>query len=282
VGKSRPREENAEMDHLINQAAGNEVSLGAEPGVATVANNENGDIFAAFQQVTELCQEKHYSKAVWVYTKVTKAIYNIEFKITTENAKSLGTPGHQNKVGGIGPQSADKILEFLQTGKIEMLRTGKIRLLKRKRRQLAKKLDRLKAARNEVALAAEPGIATVANNVEENEAGVKSRVGNSENIGIVAAFHELAVLYFKEGNANPGKAHIKATKAISSLAFTITTENAKSLGTPGHQNKVGDIGPQSADKMLEFLQTGKIKILEQKRKERNFPVYSKWEWVRGA
>ena len=49
-----------------------------------------------------------------------KAIKDLGFEITEENAKSLGKAG-KNKVQNIGKGSADKMYEFLTTGTIEKL-----------------------------------------------------------------------------------------------------------------------------------------------------------------
>jgi DNA polymerase/3'-5' exonuclease PolX len=89
-------------------------------------------------------------------------------------------------------------------------------------------------------------------------------VANPKNAGIVAAFQELGEFYFKEGNKNAGGTYAKATNAIMGLKLEITEENAKSLGKPG-KNKVDGIGAKTAEKMLEYVQTGTMEKLEEKR-----------------
>eukprot|EP00804_Cyclotella_cryptica_P023395 CCRYP_000521-RA/>CCRYP_000521-RA protein AED:0.40 eAED:0.40 QI:206/1/1/1/0.87/0.77/9/1077/473 len=86
------------------------------------------------------------------------------------------------------------------------------------------------------------------------------------NAPIVQVFKELGELYFKEGNSNAGAAYTKAVNAIMSLNFEITEDNAKLLASKGKNGlKVDGIGKGSADKIFEFLTTGKIEKLEEKR-----------------
>lgn len=53
------------------------------------------------------------------YTKVANAIKDLDYEITTDNAKGLGKG--KTKVAGIGKGSADKIHEFVETGKMAKL-----------------------------------------------------------------------------------------------------------------------------------------------------------------
>lgn len=98
----------------------------------------------------------------------------------------------------------------------------------------------------------------------KKEAAIENVVGHPKNAGLLAAFQELAELYFKEGNANAGATYTKAVNAIKGLDFEITEENAKGLGKKG-KTKLDGIGAASAAKMLEFVQTGTIEKLDQKR-----------------
>lgn len=84
-----------------------------------------------------------------------------------------------------------------------------------------------------------------------------------ENAAVIAAFSELSELYFKEGNANAGISYKKATAALRELDFAITEDNAKGLGKG--KTKVANIGKSSADKIYEFMTTGSIAKLEEKR-----------------
>lgn len=99
---------------------------------------------------------------------------------------------------------------------------------------------------------------------EKKEAAIESMVTCSKNSGLVAAFQELSELYFKEGNRNAGSSYTKATNAVKSLSFEVTEENAKKLGRAG-KSKVEGVGAKMAEKMLEFLQTGTMEKLEEKR-----------------
>ncbi len=83
------------------------------------------------------------------------------------------------------------------------------------------------------------------------------------NAGVMQAFLELGNLYLKEGNANAAGAYKRAATAIMGLDFEITVDNAKSLCKG--KTKVANIGKGSADKMYEFLTTGTIEKLEEKR-----------------
>ena len=74
---------------------------------------------------------------------------------------------------------------------------------------------------------------------------------------------ELGDYYFKEGNANAGGTYKKVIAAVSKLPFEITLDNAKGLGKG--KSKVVNVGKGSAEKMHEFLETGTIGKLEEKR-----------------
>jgi hypothetical protein len=98
----------------------------------------------------------------------------------------------------------------------------------------------------------------------KKEATIESAVACPKNAPLVAIFQELAELYLKEGNRNAGGSYNKATVAIKQIKFEVTEENAMGLGKPG-KNKVANIGKGTAEKMLEFLQTGTVQKLEEKR-----------------
>lgn len=70
-------------------------------------------------------------------------------------------------------------------------------------------------------------------------------------------------MYTKESNYNAGNSYKKVAAAVKDFDFAITLENAKGLGKG--KTKVAGIGKGSADKMYEFLETGKIAKLEEKR-----------------
>jgi len=85
----------------------------------------------------------------------------------------------------------------------------------------------------------------------------------AENGPIYGCLSQLASFYYKEGNANAGNTYKKAMKAISELEYLITSENALGLGK--NKTKVKDIGKGTAEKMKEFMDTGKIQKLEEKK-----------------
>lgn len=72
---------------------------------------------------------------------------------------------------------------------------------------------------------------------------ISNAVGNPNNASLVAAFKELAELYFKTGNANAGASYTKAVKALCDVPYEITAENAKGLGKG--KTKVANIGKSS-------------------------------------
>lgn len=103
-----------------------------------------------------------------------------------------------------------------------------------------------------------------AEKAEKKKAAVEATCAVPENAALLCAFKELAEFYFKEKNANAGATYQKVVKALKELPFAVTAENAKSLGKPG-KNKVNGVGASSASKMYEFVTTGTIEKLEEKR-----------------
>eukprot|EP00986_Skeletonema_menzelii_P009954 scaffold4654_cov123-Skeletonema_menzelii.AAC.8 len=83
------------------------------------------------------------------------------------------------------------------------------------------------------------------------------------NAAVLQAFQELSDLYFKAGNSNAGISNKKVAAAIQGLDFEITLGNV--MGLSKGPTKVKNIGKGSADKIKEFLSTGKIQKLEEKR-----------------
>lgn len=98
---------------------------------------------------------------------------------------------------------------------------------------------------------------------EKKEAAIKTITKTSANAAIVKAFQELADLYFKSGNTNAGITYKKVVKALGELDFEITADNALGLGKG--KTKVDGIGKGSAEKIHEFVTTGTIAKLEEKR-----------------
>lgn len=93
----------------------------------------------------------------------------------------------------------------------------------------------------------------------------KNAVKCEANANIVAAFRELAELYAKTGNRNAASTYFRVTNALSELDFEITEENALGLGKG--KTKVENIGKATAEKMHEFVTTGTMQKLEDKRVE---------------
>jgi len=98
---------------------------------------------------------------------------------------------------------------------------------------------------------------------EKKQEVVSSMIQNPANAAMLTAFQELADLYYKEGNRNAGASYSNVVKAIQSMKFAVTEDNAMSLCKG--KTKVEGIGKASAEKMLEFCQTGTIQKLEEKR-----------------
>lgn len=92
---------------------------------------------------------------------------------------------------------------------------------------------------------------------------ISSVCAHPDNVKLMEAFLELGGLYFKEGNSNAGATYKKAAGIIKDLDFAITESNAKGLGKG--KTKVPGIGKGSAEKFYEFVTTGKIEKLEEKR-----------------
>jgi len=98
---------------------------------------------------------------------------------------------------------------------------------------------------------------------KEKSEAMKSTCLCPANAKIVEVLKELGDYYFKEGNANAGGTYKKVIAAVSKLPFEITLDNAKGLGKG--KSKVVNVGKGSAEKMHEFLETGTIGKLEEKR-----------------
>lgn len=71
------------------------------------------------------------------------------------------------------------------------------------------------------------------------------------------------LLLSTEKNTNAGISYQKVAKAIKEMEEEITADNAMSFSRG--KTKVAGIGKSSAEKMKEFMQTGTIQKLEEKR-----------------
>mmetsp|Transcript_20534 Transcript_20534/g.42805 ORF Transcript_20534/g.42805 Transcript_20534/m.42805 type:complete len:470 (+) Transcript_20534:30-1439(+) len=103
----------------------------------------------------------------------------------------------------------------------------------------------------------------------EEEAGVEERAANAcktaGNAPIFLFLKELSDLYFKEGNANAGASYRKATAAVKEAPFVIDAEKAKNMHKKTCEWRLEGVGKGTADKIKEFLTTGKCQKLEEKR-----------------
>jgi len=84
------------------------------------------------------------------------------------------------------------------------------------------------------------------------------------NASLFLALTELANLYIKEKNGHAGNSYKKVAESIKGFDYEVTEDNAIGLGK-GKQ-KVAGIGPSSAAKIHEFVTTGTIEKLEEKKR----------------
>lgn len=108
------------------------------------------------------------------------------------------------------------------------------------------------------------GLKTV--NEENKQAklnAIKGSCVNSANAALIAAFTELSQLCFKEKDSIRGASYSKVASALYELPYEITADNALGLGKG--KTKVRNIGQSTAEKILEFVTTGTIQVLEEKR-----------------
>mmetsp|Transcript_10528 Transcript_10528/g.19646 ORF Transcript_10528/g.19646 Transcript_10528/m.19646 type:complete len:446 (-) Transcript_10528:497-1834(-) len=103
---------------------------------------------------------------------------------------------------------------------------------------------------------------------KEKEDKVKEKMTASichveANAKICNLFRDLAAAYSAEGNRHAATTYRKVVGVIIDLDFEITVDNAKGLGSG--KNKVPGIGKKSAEYMQEFLETGTLQKLEEKK-----------------
>jgi len=84
------------------------------------------------------------------------------------------------------------------------------------------------------------------------------------NAEVYNVLDELSKAYYIEKNTNAGNTYKKVCAAVKDLDFEITVDNAKGLGG-GKKTKVAGIGKKSAEYMYEFLSTGRLEKLEEKK-----------------
>jgi hypothetical protein len=102
---------------------------------------------------------------------------------------------------------------------------------------------------------------------QQKENVLSSIVQHPHNVALVMAFQELSQLYYQTGNANAGTTYRKVVASLQSITYPITKDNAKLLckGT----TKVLNIGKSTADKIYEFVTTGTMEKLIEKRADAN-------------
>ena len=104
------------------------------------------------------------------------------------------------------------------------------------------------------------------------EAQTEGACANPKNAALVLALKECGKYYFQEGNHNAGITYTKAVDALLKLEEEVTEDNAMSFGKG--KTKLPGIGKGTAQKMLEFTQSGTFEKLEEKR------AAHAWECIR--
>lgn len=86
----------------------------------------------------------------------------------------------------------------------------------------------------------------------------------AENAGCYQMLDEFSRLARKDGDFRKANAYKASSQAIASLSFAVTVDNALALGKAG-KLKVAGIGKSTAEKLLEFVETGTVEKLEELR-----------------
>ena len=107
------------------------------------------------------------------------------------------------------------------------------------------------------------GVKKSGEQVEEQRKVVRSMCQCADNATLYEIIIELGHYYRKESNIHAANTYSKVAATIRRLPFEITEENV--MGLSKGVNKVPGIGKSSAEKMKEFLSTGSMQKLEEKR-----------------
>src|SRR6056300_1020777 len=191
----------------------------------------NSDLTDAFDKLASYEEDPHKRDA---YRKAADAIYKLPFEVISGSELAEGP----KKVPGIGKGIAKKIDEFLETGKIKRLED----------------LKKMEAVFEKTA-----SICPL-KKLEKSW----SVVDETHNDALVDHFLDMAT---EESDEFKAAAYEKAAEAIDALNFEVTSGEELSKGP----KKVPGIGKGIAKKIDEFLETGKIKRLEElKRMEAVF------------
>jgi DNA polymerase/3'-5' exonuclease PolX len=251
----------------------------------------NSDLTDVFDKLASYEEDPHKRDA---YRKAADAIYNLPFKVKSGSELTEGS----KKVSGIGKSIAKKIDEFLETGKV-----AKLEKIEYPNLDLADAFDSLcyyetdefkKNAYDEAAYAISkltykvtsgeelskgpkkiPGIGKgIAKKIDEFlETGkikhleqlkhnAKLKKSTSTNEEIAWALEALASLEAEpHGSQDPFKirAYRRAAEVIRELNFEVTSGEEIAKGP----KKIEGIGAGIGKKIDEFLQTGKIKRIEE-------------------
>ena len=245
----------------------------------------NSDLTDAFDKLASYEEDPHKRDA---YRKAADAIYKLPFEVKSGSELASGPM----KVPGIGKGIAKKIDEFLETGKI-----GKLEKIEYPNQELADVFDSLcyhetdefkKAAYDDAAYAISkltfkvtsgeelskgpkkiPGIGKgIAKKIDEFlETGKIKRLEElkkttSTNEEIAWALEALASLEAEpHGSQDPFKirAYRHAAEIIRELNFEVTSGEEIAKGP----KKIEGIGAGIGKKIDEFLQTGKMKRIEE-------------------
>jgi DNA polymerase/3'-5' exonuclease PolX len=245
----------------------------------------NSDLTDAFDKLASYEEDPHKRDA---YRKAADVIYKLPFEVKSGSELASGPM----KVPGIGKGIAKKIDEFLETGKI-----GKLEKIEYPNQELADVFDSLcyhetdefkKAAYDDAAYAISklnfkvtsgeelskgpkkvPGIGKgIAKKIDEFlETGKIKRLEElkkttSTNEEIAWALEALASLEAEpHGSQDPFKirAYRRAAEIIRELNFEVTSGEEIAKGP----KKIEGIGAGIGKKIDEFLQTGKMKRIEE-------------------
>lgn len=107
------------------------------------------------------------------------------------------------------------------------------------------------------------GLKLTEKDIEAKQHAMSSLCACPANGALYEIMLEFGKVYMEEGNKNAGATYKKVANAIKDIEYEITEENAKGLCSK--KTKVDGIGKGSADKIYEFLTTGTIAKLEEKR-----------------
>src|SRR6056300_1652038 len=235
----------------------------------------NSDLTDAFDKLASYEEDPHKRDA---YRKAADAIYKLPFEVKSGSELASGP----KKVPGIGKGIAKKIDEFLETGKI-----GKLEKIEYPNQELADIFDSLcyhetdefkKAAYDDAAYAISKLTFKVTSGEELSEGpkkvpgigkGIAKKIDEFLDTGKIGKLEkieypnqELADIFdslcYHETDEFKKAAYDDAAYAISKLTFKVTSGEQLSKGP----KKIPGIGKGIAKKIDEFLETGKIKRLE--------------------